>query len=116
MCKFCENIYPDDDTMDIVFGRGKYKNLAQDGSFIRPSIFITVDENSKLDIAVDPGDPYKLGWICDIKFCPYCGRNLKEPVGTFHCGFEESGGHAYNCNDCPNKCEEWHQWDKEMKR
>lgn len=34
----------------------------------------------------------------------------------FHCGFEESGGHAYNCNDCPNKCEEWYQWDKEMKR
>lgn len=33
----------------------------------------------------------------------------------FHCGFEESGGHAYNCNDCPNKCEEWYQWDKEMK-
>ena len=26
---------------------------------------------------------------------------------AFHCGFEESGFHAYNCNDCPNKCEEW---------
>lgn len=26
---------------------------------------------------------------------------------------EQKGGHAYNCNDCPNKCEEWHQWDKE---
>ena len=36
---------------------------------------------------------------------------LKE--AEFHCGVEESGGHAYNCNDCPNKCEEWHQWDKE---
>ena len=33
----------------------------------------------------------------------------------FHCGIEESGGHAYNCNDCPNKCEEWYQWDKETK-
>ena len=31
----------------------------------------------------------------------------------FHCGFEKSGGHAYNCNDCPNKCGEWNQWDKE---
>lgn len=31
----------------------------------------------------------------------------------FHCGVEESGFHAYNCNDCPNKCEEWYQWDKE---
>ena len=34
--------------------------------------------------------------------------------GEFHCGIEESGGHAYNCNDCPNKCEEYHQWDKEI--
>lgn len=34
----------------------------------------------------------------------------------FHCGVEESGGHAYNCNDCPNKCEEYYQWEKEMKR
>ncbi len=34
----------------------------------------------------------------------------------FHCGAEESGWHAYNCNDCPNKCEEWYQWDKEMKK
>lgn len=29
--------------------------------------------------------------------------------------YEESGGHAYNCNDCPNKCKEWYQWEKEMK-
>lgn len=35
---------------------------------------------------------------------------------AFHCGFEESGFHAYNCNDCPNKCEEWYRWDKEMKK
>lgn len=33
----------------------------------------------------------------------------------FHCGIEESGFHAYNCNDCPNKCEVYYQWDKEMK-
>ena len=38
---------------------------------------------------------------------------LKET--EFHCGVEESGGHAYNCNDCPNKCEEYYQWDKELK-
>ena len=41
------------------------------------------------------------------------GKEEKET--EFHCGFEESGGHAYNCNDCPNKCDEWYQWDKEMK-
>ena len=39
---------------------------------------------------------------------------LKEET-EFHCGIEESGFHAYNCNDCPNKCDEWYQWDKEMK-
>lgn len=33
----------------------------------------------------------------------------------YKCGIEESGGHAYNCNDCPNKCNEWYQWDREMK-
>lgn len=42
--------------------------------------------------------------------------NAKESENAeFHCGIEESGFHAYNCNDCPNKCEEWYQWDKEMK-
>lgn len=40
---------------------------------------------------------------------------IGEEEAEFHCGVEESGGHAYNCNDCPNKCEEWYQWDKEMK-
>ena len=39
---------------------------------------------------------------------------IKEKT-EFHCGIEESGFHAYNCNDCSNKCEEYYQWDKEMK-
>lgn len=80
MCTFCDDIYPEDDSQDIVFGRGKYKNVAQGGSFISPDAFITVDADGELDI-VDaiPGDPpYGFGLICDIKFCPYCGRNLKE--------------------------------------
>ena len=39
---------------------------------------------------------------------------VKEQKETeFHRGVEESGGHAYNCNDCTNKCEEWHKWNKE---
>lgn len=78
MCEFCENIYPEDDTSDILFGRGKYENVAQGGSFISPDAFITVDEDGELDIVADSGDPYELGYVCDIKFCPYCGRNLKE--------------------------------------
>lgn len=43
-------------------------------------------------------------------------EELEEVVkGEFHCGIEESGFHAYNCNDCPNKCDVYYQWDKEMK-
>lgn len=41
---------------------------------------------------------------------------LNKKEKEFHCGIEESGFHAYNCNDCPNKCEEWYQWEKEMKK
>lgn len=41
-------------------------------------------------------------------------KALKENK-SFHCGVEELGFHAYNCNDCPNKCEEYYQWDKEMR-
>ena len=42
--------------------------------------------------------------------------NKDESNADFHCGFEESGGHAYNCNDCPNKCDEWYKWDKETNK
>ena len=42
-------------------------------------------------------------------------QKIVEENKSFHCGVEESGFHAYNCNDCPNKCEEWYQWDKEMR-
>ena len=51
----------------------------------------------------------------------YCKKSLAdsdncgEYEAEFHCGIEESGFHAYNCNDCPNKCEEWYQWDKEFR-
>ena len=38
-----------------------------------------------------------------------------EKVLGYKCGIEESGFHAYNCNDCPNKCAEWYQWDKEFR-
>lgn len=77
MCEFCEKIYPEDDTDDIVFGRGKYKNVVQGGSFIEPDAFIIVDKEGELDIITNPGDPYELGFVCNIKFCPYCGHKLK---------------------------------------
>ena len=69
MCEFCDKIYPDDDTEDIVFARGMYPEGG-------PSEFITVDEKGQFHINVDPGDPYELGVVSNIKFCPYCGMSL----------------------------------------
>ena len=69
---FCSTIYPDADTTDIAFGRGKYSDADIDDSFI------TIDDEGKYNIITIPGDPYELGYLCDIKFCPYCGRKLAE--------------------------------------
>jgi len=75
-CHFCSMIYPDTDVTDIVFGRGKYSNINFDS-------FITFDNEGKYCITIDPGDPYELGYLVDIKFCPYCGRKLKvHPIKT----------------------------------
>lgn len=70
-CDFCSTIYPDADTTDIVFRRGKY-------SGVRVESFITIDDEGKYHVNIDPGDPYELGYLVDIKFCPYCGRKLTE--------------------------------------
>jgi hypothetical protein len=41
----------------------------------------------------------------------------REKETAFHCKAEESRWRdILACNDCPNKCEEWYQWDKEMKK
>jgi len=69
-CDFCETIYPDDDTKDIVFRKGKYSNFDKYS-------FITIDDRGKYHVNVIPGDPYETGYLCDIKFCPYCGRKLE---------------------------------------
>lgn len=71
MCDFCDKIYPDEDTTDIIFRRGKYSNINSDDS-----PFITIDEEGCYCIIVDPGDPYEIGVVVDIKYCPYCGRIL----------------------------------------
>lgn len=68
---FCSKIYPDADTTDIAFGRGKYSDFDDDS-------FITIDDKGKYYINIIPGDPYEVGCLCDIKFCPYCGRKLAE--------------------------------------
>ena len=70
-CDFCKTIYPDADTRDIIFRRGKYSNFNKDS-------FITIDDEGKYHINIDPGDPYETGYLCDIRFCPYCGRKFVE--------------------------------------
>lgn len=74
-CNFCSMIYPDDDTRNILFSKGKYSGLFIDE-------FITIDNEGKYWININPGDPYELGCLDDIKFCPYCGRKLAESEGV----------------------------------
>lgn len=106
MCTFCENIYPEDDTKDIVFGRGKYKNIAQGGSFITPDSFIVVDDGEFDIVAINPGDLYVLGLVCDIKFCPYCGRTLKDINNTKSpCATCSVSGKVACCG-----CKEYFEW------
>lgn len=70
-CDFCSTIYPDADTQNIVFRKGKYSDVRIDS-------FITIDNEGKYHVTIDPGDPYELGYLANIKFCPYCGRKLAE--------------------------------------
>lgn len=73
-CDFCSMIYPDNDTLNIFFRRGKYSDIHVDS-------MITIDDEGKYHVNIDPGDPYELGYLVDIKFCPYCGRKLPESEG-----------------------------------
>lgn len=70
-CGFCSKIYPDDDVSDIAFGRGKYSNF----DIVN---FITIDNEGKYYINAMAGDPYEVGFLVDVKFCPCCGRKLRE--------------------------------------
>ena len=72
MCNFCEKIYPDEDTRDIIFGRGKYSDINSDDN-----PFITVDEEGHYHININPGDPYEIGCVLNIKYCPYCGARME---------------------------------------
>lgn len=64
--------------------------------------------DESLEIRYDPQ-------IVEVQVSEEEWRKIQKEA-EFHCGVEESGWHAYNCNDCPNKCDEWYQWDKEMKK
>lgn len=38
---------------------------------------IVKDSTSQFDINVVTGDPYVGSYLEDVKYCPYCGRDLK---------------------------------------
>ena len=38
---------------------------------------IVKGSTSKFYINVPAGDPYDGGYLEDVKYCPYCGRDLK---------------------------------------
>ena len=60
MCNFCEKIYP------LSKGGLPDKNL------------IAYDETlDRFDIWTATADPYDSGIIEDVKYCPYCGKELK---------------------------------------
>lgn len=59
-CNFCDDIYDID------------SNNIPDGTHI------LYDKDLDLfHIYAQAGDPYDSGWAEDIKFCPYCGKELK---------------------------------------
>lgn len=70
MCKFCETIYPVEDTSDIAFRSGKYKDFQEEN-------YIFTDEDGAFCIEAQAGDPYESGIVENIKYCPYCGRKLE---------------------------------------
>lgn len=61
MCSFCEKIY----------------HLGKDG--LPDENLISYDTAlDQFDIWSATGDPYDSGVIGDVKYCPYCGRELKK--------------------------------------
>lgn len=78
MCTLCDEIYPEKDINDIRNGVGKYKNVAQGGSFIKPDYFLVIDNDMEIDIVADyHWDSSVFSIVPDITYCPDCGRKLK---------------------------------------
>ena len=63
MCEFCKDIA----FTDADFVQARFKG----GDFI-------FKDNDEYGILIDTGDSGCLGTLNDIKFCPFCGRELSE--------------------------------------
>ena len=68
MCKFCEKIYDFngyvDDSIDYI---------SQD------------DIDGKFWLHANNGNKYAQSWLFDIKYCPYCGRELRSENNELCC-------------------------------
>lgn len=58
-CSFCETIYQTDEYVDECLD------------------YISQDDNGKFWIHANNGDKYSQGLIYNVRYCPYCGKELK---------------------------------------
>ncbi|MBQ3891733.1 MAG: hypothetical protein II740_10370 [Lachnospiraceae bacterium] len=70
-CEFCKTIIPEEDADDRAFCQGKYKGCREESFIWRDK------DDGALCIEAPSGDPYEVGLVCNIKYCPYCGRKLE---------------------------------------
>lgn len=70
-CEFCKTIIPEEDADDRAFCQGKYKGCREENFIWRDK------DDGAFCIEAPSGDPYEVGLVCNIKYCPYCGRKLE---------------------------------------
>ena len=42
-----------------------------------PNVNCIIKYGERFDIQAVAADPYDCGWLDGVKYCPYCGRELK---------------------------------------
>ena len=87
MCDFCKYIFD----YQLLYGRfrGNSQNKQMQDKEKRIFKSMNIDDNyltkncsvmdgESIDIVAETGDCFCTGIVEDIKYCPYCGRDLKE--------------------------------------
>lgn len=83
MCDFCDYIFD----YKLLYGnfRGNSKNhqmqVKEREIFKKKGVgdnYLARNNYDKdaIDIIAETGDPFCMGWVQDVKYCPYCGRHL----------------------------------------
>lgn len=73
MCVFCDEIYTEEEETQLFNHTGKFADIPVADI---PDAFIVKEEDDSFCITACSGDPYDAGYVCNIKYCPYCGRRL----------------------------------------